>query len=269
MFWLNKLEKKLGKYSIKNLMMYITALNGVVFLLSHIDLKGEFLYKLTLIPSFVLQGEVWRLLTFLFIPPTRSPLWLIFALYFYYMIGSSLEQEWGPFKFNVYYLIGILGTIVSVFLGGFGSAAYLNLSLIFAFAYLFPNYQLMLFFFFPVKIKYLAIVYAVFLVFSFGFAPLIGLITIVGSALNFLLFFGKDIYYRITSGRRTYYSKKEFQAKIPKIYVMHRCTVCGKTNVEDRNMDFRYCVDCEGDYEYCMDHLYTHEHKKEKPEQPK
>src|SRR5690606_18266515 len=123
------------------------------------------------------------------------PFWIIFTLYFYYMIGTSLEHEWGAFKFNVYYFIGVLGTIAGAFLGGLGTSTFLNLSLIFAFAYLFPIYQIMIFFFFPVKIKYLALFYAAGLVFTFALMPIVGLITVLGSAVNFILFFWKDIYY--------------------------------------------------------------------------
>jgi len=260
--WLDRLEKKLGRYCIKNLMLYITTLNGIVYVLSYLDTEGQFISKLILAPSLVMKGEVWRLITFLFIPMNSKPLWILFTLYFYYMIGSTLEHEWGSFRFNLYYLIGVIGTIAGAFLGGAGTATYLNLSLIFAFAYLYPNYELMLFFFLPVKIKYMAVLYAGGLLLIFSLSPLYGLITVLGSALNFILFFWKDIYYRLRFKKRAHQSQKEFKEKIPKIHVMHRCTICGKTDVEDRHMDFRYCVDCEGDYEYCMDHLYNHEHVK-------
>lgn len=259
---LDKMEKKFGKFGISNLMLYITALNGVVFLLSYVDKENLFLAKLVLIPSLVMQGEVWRLITFLFIPPASSPFWLIFALYFYYMIGSTLEHEWGSFKFTIYYLIGVLGAIGAAFLGGAASAMFLNLSLIFAFSYLFPNYQILLFFILPVKMKYLSWVYAAFLAYMIYSQPVYGLITVGGSIINFLLFFGKDIIIRLATGRKVYYNRKSFKAKIPKGVIIHRCTVCGKTEKDDRNLEFRYCVDCEGDYEYCMEHLYTHEHVK-------
>lgn len=260
--WLDRLERKIGKYSIKNLMLYITALNGAVYLISYLLPDLNVIYKMALIPSLVMKGEVWRLVTFLFIPMDSSPFWILFTLYFYYMIGTTLEHEWGSFRFNLYYLIGMLGTIAGAFLGGAGTGTYLNLSLIFAFAFMFPNYELMLFFFVPVKIKYLAIVYAAFLVLNFGISPVYGLITVLGSALNFLVFFWKDLYYLLRFRQKAQKNRKEFKAKIPKIHVMHRCTVCGKTDVEDRKMDFRYCVDCEGDYEYCMEHLFDHVHIK-------
>ncbi len=265
--WLDRLERKIGKYSIRNLMLYITAINGAVYLLNLLVPELNIIYRAMLIPEFVLKGEVWRLITFLFIPMGSSPIWILFTLYFYYLIGSTLEREWGAFKFNVYYLIGILGTIAGAFLGGAGTAEYLNLSLIFAFAFLFPNYEMMLFFFVPIKIKYLAIAYAALLVLSFGLSPLYGLITILGSAVNFIVFFWRDVYYKLRFRRKSQKSRQEFRSKIPKIHVMHRCSVCGKTDVEDKKMEFRYCVDCEGDYEYCMDHLYNHEHvKSSRPE---
>ncbi len=263
MGWLNKLEKKFGKYSISNLMLYITALNGAVFLLTYVGNGNSILVKLMLIPSQIMQGEVWRLVTFLFIPPTTSPIWLLFTLYFYYMIGSALEHEWGSFKFNIYYLVGVLGTIGAAFLlGGSSSAMLLNFSLIFAFSYLFPNFQIMIFFVIPVKMKYLSLAYAAMLIYMYWGAPIYGLITVGGSILNFLLFFGKDFMLRLATGRKVYYNRKSFQSKIPKVIIIHRCAVCGKTERDDRTLEFRYCVDCEGDFEYCMEHLHTHEHVK-------
>jgi len=244
-------------------MLYVTLLNGIVFILAYIDPTGFFLSKLVLVPSLVLKGEVWRLVTFLFIPPTTSPMWVLFTLYFYYMIGSALEHEWGSYRFTVYYFVGAAATIAAAFLtGSIFTGAYLNLSLIFAFAYLYPNFQLLIFFFIPVKIKYLAIFYAVSLVLAFWADPVAGLITIGSSVLNFILFFGKDIVLRLKTGRRAYYNRRSFESKIPKDVIIHRCSVCGRTEKDDKTLEFRYCVDCDGDYEYCMDHLYTHEHVK-------
>lgn len=261
MGWMDKLVGRQKRRGVKNLMLYITVLNGVVFLLS-LDNRTNIISRLVLVPSLVMRGEVWRLVTFLFVPMESSAIWLLLTLYFYYMIGSALENEWGAFKFNIYYLIGVLGTIGAAFVGGTGTAVYLNLSLIFAFAYLFPDFQLLLFFFIPVKIKYLAIFYALYLVYSFRFAPLLGLATVGGSVVNFILFFGKDIISRLTDGRKAYYSRRSFESKIPKVVIIHRCAVCGKTEWDDKNLEFRYCVDCDGDYEYCMDHLYNHTHVK-------
>lgn len=266
MGWLNKLERKIGKYAIKNLMIYIVALNGLValltYLFSYYNKELIILSKMSLDIPMVMKGEVWRLVTFLFIPWTTSPVWLLFTLYFYYMIGTSLEHEWGSFKFNVYYLVGVLGTIGVAFISGSGSSTLLDLSLVLAFAYLYPNYQILLFFFIPVKIKYLAILYAIGLGVMILGSPLYGFITVLGSMINFILFFGKDILARIGMGRRVYYNRREFESKIPKDITIHRCTICGRTEKDDKNLEFRYCSDCDGDYEYCMEHLENHVHVK-------
>ena len=265
MNWLDKLERRFRNFGIKGLMNYIIALNAIVFFM--IKIESSFYGQLVLVPDLVLQGEVWRLVTYLFIPPTFSPIWLIFALYFYYMIGSSLEHEWGTFKFNMYYLIGMIGTTAAVFItGGVATAVYLNLSLFLAFAYIFPNYQILLFFFFPVKIKYLAYLDAAFILYGIFTQPLSGKIAALVSILNFLVFFGKDIFISLRRGRQSYRRKKIYVAKFPKDLTIHRCEICGRTEKDDKDLEFRYCVECEGDHEYCMDHLYSHEHVKGKPE---
>lgn len=261
---LDRLERKLGRnFGIKGLMTYIVGLNAIVFFLLLIDQTGRFYNMLMLVPELVLKGEVWRLVTYTFIPPTTSIFWFIFTLYFYYMIGSTLEHEWGTFKFNAYYLIGMIGTTIAAFLTGGGTTAvYLNLSLFLAFAYMFPNYQILLFFILPVKMKYLAWVDVAFIVYAVLTEPLAGKAAAVVSILNFIIFFGRDIFIRIKSGRSAYYNRRRFDAKIPKDLVMHRCEVCGRTEKDGKDLEFRYCVDCDGDHEYCMEHLGTHKHIK-------
>ena len=157
MNWLDKLEKRLGRFAIKGLMMYIVAITGVVYAFSYFD-NGRFVIgKLMLIPQLVLRGEVWRLVTYIFIPPNTSIMWILFTLYFYYMVGNALEQEWGSFKFNMFYLTGMIGTTIAAFITGYGATSlYLNLSLFLAFAKIYPDFELLLFFVIPVKVKYLA-----------------------------------------------------------------------------------------------------------------
>ena len=260
---MDRMEKKLGHIGIKGLMTYIVGLNAIVFVLTYLDTTGAFSGKLMLVPQMVLQGEVWRLLTFIFIPPTTSLLWLVFALYFYYMIGSSLENEWGTFKFNIYYFTGVVAMIAGSFLtGSLATSVYLNLSLFLAFACIFPNYQIMLFFIIPVKIKYLAWLDAAFLGYTLLIGSLSSRVMVIASILNFLLFFWKYLYSIFRSGGKAYYNKRVYEAKLPRHINIHRCEVCGLTEKDDRNMEFRYCVECEGDHEYCMEHLNSHEHKK-------
>lgn len=146
----------------------------------------------------VLSGEVWRLVSFLFVPNNTSPLWIVLSLYLYYMIGTSLENAWGSFQFNVYYLIGILGSVAAAFITGYGTNAYINLSLFFAFAILYPDHKILFFFVIPVKIKWLALVDAVF----YGYLIIISIITnnwvtaaaVVASLINLLIFFTKDLF---------------------------------------------------------------------------
>jgi hypothetical protein len=235
----------------------------VVFLLTIADPTGGFLNKLVLIPQLVMQGEVWRLLTFIFIPPTFSMLWLVFALYFYYMIGTSLENEWGTFKFNVYYFTGVLAIIAGSLLSGIaGTSYYLNLTMFLAFASIFPNYEILVFFVLPVKMKYLAWLDAALLGYSFITGTAADRVMIIASILNFLLFFGKDLYLWVKSRGRAQYKKTAYKAKAGagKVLTVHRCEICGRSEWDDKNLEFRYCVDCEGDHEYCMEHLGTHQH---------
>lgn len=258
---LNKLERKFGKYAIKNLMVYIISFNFVVYIMTFIDQKNIILNTLMFDPGLILKGEVWRLITFIFIPPQLSILFILFALYFFYIIGIGLEEQWGSFKFNIYYLIGLLGTIISAFIAGGGaSGVYLNMSLFLAFAYIFPNYQISLYLLLPIKIKYLAWLDVAMLVFSFFTGNIPVKFAIIASMANFILFFGKDIFFYLKNRKRSYTHKKEYLIQVPTKDVIHRCTVCGITEKDDKNMMFRYCDSCEGDYEYCMLHLKEHDH---------
>lgn len=257
---IDKLERKFGRYAIKGLMTYITALTGVVFLIKM--LFPDYILKIMLIPEYVLKGEVWRLITYIFIPEGTNPIFIVFELYFFYMIGASLENEWGSFRFNVYYLLGMIGTTIAAFITGAATAVYINLSLFLAFAYLYPNYEILLFFIIPIKIKYLGWINWLFIAISVIFLPFHYKLASIASVLNFFVFFGKDIFTRTNTSRRAYYNRKRFKAEMPKKYTIHRCAVCGITEKDNPDMQFRYCIECDGDYEYCMEHLNNHKHVK-------
>lgn len=284
MSFLDKLQRKFGRYAIRGLMKYIVIINFVVFLLSYIIPNINIQYKLALIPGLVMKGEVWRLITFLFIPPSQSIIWILFVLYFYYMIGNGLEQVWGSFKFNVYYFIGVIGAIAASFITGYTSTPeYLNLSLFLAFAYIYPDYEVLVFFVLPVKMRYLAILDAIFLAFTFITGDIMVKLLVIASVINFFLFFGREMFSHLRmkrklNKRRSSFKREmpkrpmakrtmakkgsRFNGEIPRIGTRHRCCVCGITENDDPDMDFRYCTSCEGDYEYCMNHLNNHEHKK-------
>ena len=269
MSWLNKLERRLGRYAIRELIVYIIGINGLVYVLSRAYPQSSAIGLLAFDPYLILRGQVWRLFTFIFIPPATSVLWIFFILYFYYIVGIGLEHEWGSFRFNVYYFTGMIATAAAAFVTGQGTTSlYLNLSLFLAFAYIYPDYQILLFFILPVKVKYLAWLNWVFLGLTVFTAPLAAKIAAVASVFNYFLFFGKEIISTMGSRSSTYQRRMTFASRsMPKGTTIHRCTVCGMTEKDDRTMDFRYCSTCEGDYEYCMKHLKDHEHvKKEKKE---
>lgn len=258
---LDKLEKKLGKFAIENLMFYVISITGFVYILNFIYAPGNLISKLTLEPSLVAKGEVWRIFTFIFIPPSTSLIFIIFVLYFYYIIGASLENQWGSFKFNAYYFMGMIGTIIAAFISNMPvSSTYINLSLFLAFAYLFPNYEVLLFFILPIKIKYLGWINWIFIVYTIIFKPLPLKIAAITSLINYFIFFGKDIVLNIKGKKNVYKNRKRLHNNIPKDITIHRCTICGITEKDDPSMEFRYCSKCEGDHEYCMKHLKNHKH---------
>ena len=263
MKWFDKLERRFGKFAVKNLMSYIVGITGIVYALSYFDRRGFVIGKLMLIPELVLRGEVWRLISYIFIPPNTSIIWILFVLYFYYMVGSALEHEWGSFKFNIFYLTGMIGTTIAAFITGYGATSlYLNLSLFLAFAKIYPDYEILLFFVIPVKMKYMAMLNWAFIIFTVLTGDMSTRLIAIVSIINYFLFFGRDILTRTKSNRQVYNNRRKFQSEIPKDFTFHKCTTCGKTEKDDPNMDFRYCPECEGDYEYCMDHVRNHEHVK-------
>ena len=190
--FLNKLERRLKGACIHNLMLYIVLGMLAIYLIDFLRPGLALSSHLYLDMGLVAQGQVWRLITFIFLPPATSIFWLAFSLYFYYLIGSALEGQWGSFKFNIFYLVGILGSILSALLTGYASNTYLNLSLFFAFAILYPDFQMMLFFFIPIKIKYLAILDAVLFLWQFIMGGWSVRISILFALANVALFFLGD-----------------------------------------------------------------------------
>lgn len=198
MKWLYRLQYKYGKYYIPNLMTIITAGMGLVYVvMMFAGQQGTALYfSLMLNRDAILSGQVWRLVTFIFLPTSTSPFWFFLSLYLYYFIGNSLENVWGGFRFNIYYLFGILGTIIGSFIVGFGTNQYINLSLFLAFATITPDTTFNLFFFLPVKAKWMALAYVASILYTIVTSPtgrlqLLFLFTL--SLINYLVFFGHDL----------------------------------------------------------------------------
>jgi len=261
------------RFGIPNLMLYVVIGNAAVFLFGVMDTTGLFYHWLALRPDAVLRGELWRLVTFALIPQSDG-LWVIIFLYFYYYIGSTLEREWGTARFTLYFLSGILFNVIYVFafyaLGWVVAvtAEYIYLSMFFSFAALYPEQRVLLFFFIPVKIKWLAILDGVFFLYSVLVNPFpVNLLPVV-AILNFLLFCGGDLMQAFRPVRGRYSAGTvNFRREARKIRreqaarnYRHKCTVCGRTDTDYPELEFRYCSRCAGYHCFCQDHINNHAH---------
>ena len=274
--WLDKMERRFGRYAIRNLTMYLLAGYAIGYLLSFT--MPQLLTYFTLEPALILKGQVWRLLSWVIIPPNDNIIFVIFMMLLYYSLGNTLESYWGAFRYNVYIFSGILFTVIGAFIvngliggiTGFGSlysTYYINMSIFLACASIMPDYQLLLYGIIPIKMKWLAILDVVLLAVDAVQGGLIIRIVIIASLLNFIIFFFCNRNLRGHSPKQAA-RRKKFQKQICRPQYLyaggakHRCAVCGRTELDDPPLEFRYCSKCNGNYEYCQDHLFTHEHVK-------
>lgn len=274
--WLDKMERRFGRYAIRNLTMYLLAGYAIGYLLSFT--MPQLLTYFTLEPALILKGQVWRLLSWMIIPPNDNIIFVIFMMLLYYSLGNTLESYWGAFRYNVYIFSGILFTVIGAFIvngliggiTGFGSlysTYYINMSIFLACASIMPDYQLLLYGIIPIKMKWLAVLDVVLLAVDAVQGGLIIRIVIIASLLNFIIFFFCNRNLRGHSPKQAA-RRKKFQKQISRPqnqYVggaKHRCAVCGRTELDNPTLEFRYCSKCNGNYEYCQDHLFTHEHVK-------
>lgn len=271
MDFMSKLERKYGKYAIRNLPAIIIALYVAGYLI--MMMMPELLYYLTLRPDLILQGQVWRLVSWILVPPSDFDVFTIIMLYFYFSVGRTLEYTWGAFRFNVYIFSGIIFTVIGAFLLyffgntiGYFSTYYINMSIFLAFALTYPNQQVYLYFFIPIKMKYLGLIYAFFTTVSAVTGGWATRISIVASLMNFIVFFlmtRNMSRYSPSQVRRRQEFKKNVKQVQPKGQVTrHKCAVCGRTELDGDHLEFRFCSKCDGNYEYCQDHLFTHQHVK-------
>lgn len=221
MKWLNRLERKFGRFAIPNLMLFLTLAMATVAVLDFIFAnyntnKFNLVPYLTFSPGLILQGQVWRLVSYIIIPPDTSIVFLLFVLYLFYLIGSSLDDYWGSFQFNIYYLIGMVGTTVSALITGSATNMYLNLSLFLAFAVLYPNFELRILFLIPVKVKYLAYIDAVIFILSICFLPFNYKIACIASIINFLIFFGPNFINGIKNKQKYKSVQRNFRKEMRK-----------------------------------------------------
>lgn len=261
---LDKLERRFGSLGIPNLTIIFIAPQVVLYVLS-LGRQG-FLDGLYLVPAAVLQGQWWRLITFLVIPPFTNPIFAFFFWYMFFLMGNALEGHWGAFRYNIYLLIGYLATLAVTFLTPFAQASngFLQGSVFLAFAFLYPDFQMLIFFIIPVKIKWIAAITWIYYIYVVVFGDWSPRLLVLASVCNFLVFFFSDIVYRVKTGQRHMAGQaSRFAARNKADQPFHRCTVCGITDHTHPDMDFRYCQECHGTLGYCSDHLANHQHVQE------
>lgn len=272
--WLDRFCAKHPRFSIPNLMLYIAIANVGIALIDMFGMGGVSLSNMLYFSrDAILSGQIWRLLTFVFVPENSGLFFAAISAYFYYWIGSMLEREWGSTKFTVFYVGGVVLNIIFGMVTGYASMYYVNLSLFFAFATLYGDMQVLLFFIIPIKVKWLAYLDAALFLWGIvsnllGGYVLSALLPVV-AILNYFIFFWQDFRYlfgrakRRTSPNVINFKKAQKQAqkkaKETGGYI-HKCAVCGITDADDPNMEFRYCSKCDGYYCYCMDHINNHIH---------
>ena len=197
MKWLDSLERRFDRFSIGNLMQYVCLTMAALYIFSVIQPSVPILSLIALSPYRILQGQVWRLVTFIFMPPS-SGLFAFVVIYFYYWLGRNLEYYWGTTRFNLYYLFGMTGAILAAFLtNSTGTSTYLNLSLFLAYAALFPETEVLFMFLIPIKMKWLAGLEGAFLIWLFLIGNTADRVSLVFSLINFLLFFGPKLFDRL------------------------------------------------------------------------
>ena len=265
---------------IPNLMAWIGILTAAVYLIDSMDPSHALYFALMFDRSAILHGQVWRLFTWPLIYTNGRLFMTMFALMCYWSFGRSIERVWGSLRFNLYYLSGVvLMDLYCMIFGGFATAHYLNLSLVISFATLYPDTHILLMYIIPIKAWVLALFYLV--------TTLIGCVAPFPDCLfpliafgNYFLFFGKEVKRLIPVSWQLNARRVAKKAKNPRSKTIpfnsaagyqathatvrgpytHRCTVCGRTDADDPELEFRYCSRCKGYYCYCSEHISNHTH---------
>ena len=271
------------RFGIPNLMRVIVIGNVAVYVLMLLTQANDAnaLSFLTFNLNALLHGEVWRLVTFVFVPAYSSPFALLISLYFYYWIGSTLERQWGTAKFNLYYISGALLTVLGVVLASLitgnpyltaAGTGYVNLSMFFAFAFLFPDTTVLLFFILPVRMKWLAYLdgalFAFDIIKAIGAHNWAGVVLPIVALLNFAVFIWPEVHYlkeraKYQNSRKTVQFRQAQQQQAKQAQQQgyrHKCAVCGRTDTDYPDLQFRYCSKCVGYHCFCQDHIFNRVH---------
>lgn len=258
---LARLERRFGRYAPQNLTLYLVGLMGVTWLLN--QLRPGYAALLTLDPTQVLRGQLWRLFTFVLIPPADSALWLFFALWWTWALGQMVEQQMGSFRYALFWLLGIVATAAAALaLGVAATNRFLLMALFLAFATQQPEHEILLFFVLPVRVKWLALLdvamLALLVVTANGWQRLLPVLAVS----NYLVFFGPTLVARLrgraaVAARPAAQSRFAAREEAPRV---RRCTLCGVTD-EDRRVEFRVCTcaHCNGrPTDFCLAHARNH-----------
>ncbi|MCR5426268.1 MAG: hypothetical protein K6E81_05530 [Lachnospiraceae bacterium] len=289
---MSKWERKLGKYAIPNLTLLLILGYAVGYVIMFLDRNQTFFNFLMLDPYKILHGQVWRLVTWLLIPPNESNLFFVLLmLYCCYSIGTLLERTWGTWKYNVFIWGGVGMTVVAAFIGllvaflmygsdqlalveqmnlvywrAFGTY-YINVSIYIGFAMTYPDSMVRLFFLIPVKMKWLGVLDVVYLGYLLVIGDLFTKLAVVAALLNCLIFW--LINFRRMRSPKQVIRYQQFKKKVQEREetarrnggALHKCCICGRTDKTNPELEFRFCSKCNGNYEYCAEHLFTHIHK--------
>jgi len=306
----NNLERKFGKYAIRDLTIKLMIVYAVGYMICLMGSNVDPLFVTNYIsfdPYMILHGQIWRLVTWILIPlQSNFLLYAISILLFYLPIGRTMENAWGDFKYNLYLFMGFIVTIIAGFIlyfgyliyfsaigadsaiigqqvgiliGSFTIPYYVTMSIFFAYAATFPNATVLLMFIIPIQMKWLGIAYAALYTYSI-FGDIVSgnyfeMVVIIASIIPFIVFFFGDRNNKISRTAKRYRpsevkrrsefkhnveNAKKAQRMVAPGSAHHKCAVCGRTELDDPNLEFRYCSKCKGAYEYCQDHLFTHVH---------
>lgn len=283
MNFLNKMERKYGRYAIHNLTKYMIGCYAIGYILVYLGqmFGANFFQYLLLSPYHIMHGQIWRIVSWILIPPSSSNIiFVLIMLSFYYYLGTALERTWGAFRYNVYILGGMLCTVIGAFIlyfisgpnemfslinGMSFSTYYINLSIFLAFAMNYPDMEVLFMMIIPIKIKYLALLDVAYLLYDLIRGGWGTRTVIIASLLNFIIYFLMTRNYRRISPQEIH-RKQQFKKVVhPQMTpggTRHKCAVCGRTEKDGEHLEFRYCSKCNGNYEYCQDHLFTHQHIK-------
>ena len=270
---------------IPNLMMYIALGSALVYVMSLIDKTNALYYFLCFDRAAILKGQVWRLFTYALTFDSGNILYTAIGLLCYYSLGQAIENSWGTFRFNLFYFSGMLMMdIYCMIFGGYATVDYLNLSLFLAYATMYPDAQFLFMFIIPVKAWIFALIDLLLVLFGLLAYPFPANLFSVISLANYFLFFGKDVVnvipmsWRMNArrlfrkGPKAKKSQKSktipfptagsYQATVatPKAPYTHKCAVCGRTDISNPELEFRYCSRCKGYHCYCQDHINNHSH---------